>query len=54
MCIINNQLNKVEKKIEEFREDMKRRQRYRDQLKSVRDQIKILRKALRGTTRPRH
>ena len=43
-----------DKQVEEFREDMKRRSRYLDQLKSVRDQIKILRKALRGTTRSRH
>lgn len=41
-------------KIAEFLEDIKRRRRYQKQLKSVCDQIKILRKALRGATRPRH
>lgn len=43
-----------DQKIEAFREEMKRRRRYREQLKSVREQIKILKKALRGTTRSRH
>lgn len=44
-----------EKEVEKYRNLMKQRRLYRDQLKSVREQKKILERALRGkTTRTRH